>query len=43
MRETNDRIIKLTFIKNINTTSSRHSIAINEDSNIEVRKMLKDS
>ena len=43
MRETSDRIIKLAFTKNINITSSQHSIAIDKNSDIKVKNMFKDN
>jgi hypothetical protein len=43
MRETSGRTTRSTFARNMNTTSPRHSIAIDEDNNIGVKNMLEDS
>lgn len=43
MRETSNRTIKLAFVKNINTISSRYSIVINKDNDIEIRNMFKNN
>lgn len=43
MRKTSNRTIKFIFVKNINTISLQYFVVIDENNNIKVKNMFKDS